>query len=480
MRPGTNVTILTAPPDNTFPTDTGTWFAAGVASQGPTGAQLVTSFQQFQSVYGNRGTNPTLSDSMETFFKEGGARAYVARVVGPAATGALVVLNDSVPAPSLLVTAIGPGPYANGYKVVIVGTPTNYTIQIQDSASNVLETSNTLTSNADAVGYGQTSSYVVIKSLGANSPAAGTFTLAGGVDDTTNITTTQRTNALNTFAPTLGPGQVSIPGATATADITAIFQHAQNNNRIALCDLADTSTVATLTSAAASVTALGPAARSGSLWAPWVDIQPLSGSTGLRSVPPCAFVAAKCAQVDALGNPNVPAAGQNGILNTPADLHALGATGTPSDTERSTLNLAGVNVIKSVGSSFRIYGFRTAVNWLTDPNYWQLNNARLDMAIVAKSQAIEENYVFTQIDGQGLDAAAYGNDLKSMLLTYYRMGALYGATAADAFVVDTGPDVNTPALNATGTLAATIACRRSPEAEQVNLNIVRVPITQAV
>ena len=46
--------------------------------------------------------------------------------------------------------------------------------------------------------------------------------------------------------------------------------------------------------------------------------------------------------------------------------------------------------------------------------------------------------------------------------------------------VDTGSDVNTITSEAAGNLTATLAYRRSPGAEQVNLNLVRVPITQAV
>src|SRR4051794_31065699 len=109
MRPGTNVTTQTAPPDlNAAPT-TGTWFVAGIASQGPTGAQLVNSFQQYQQVFGQRGVTPLLSDCLETFFAEGGSQAHVSRVVGPAATAANVLLKDGSNNPSVGVFAKGPG-----------------------------------------------------------------------------------------------------------------------------------------------------------------------------------------------------------------------------------------------------------------------------------------------------------------------------------------------------------------------------------
>jgi hypothetical protein len=46
--------------------------------------------------------------------------------------------------------------------------------------------------------------------------------------------------------------------------------------------------------------------------------------------------------------------------------------------------------------------------------------------------------------------------------------------------VDTGSDVNTPETEQEGDLNATIAARRSPGADQVNLAIARVGLTQEV
>jgi hypothetical protein len=63
---------------------------------------------------------------------------------------------------------------------------------------------------------------------------------------------------------------------------------------------------------------------------------------------------------------------------------------------------------------------------------------------------------------------------------YSPLNALFGDTAQDAFTVDTTSDVNTLVSEEAGNLIAVLAYRRSPEAEQVNLNLVRVPITQAV
>jgi hypothetical protein len=387
-----------------------------------------------------------------------------------------------VPTTSITVTAIGPGAYANGYKVVVATVTGGYTIQIQDSNSNPLETSNVCVTVGDAVLYGQTSSYVTIVATGSGVPTAGTYTLATGADDAVDITTTQYAAALAQFTYGMGPGQVSAPGQTTTAILTAVQAHATLNNRRAFGDLADTafasssSATATLVAAAAPITALGTGAHDISLWAPWVDIAPVVGGTGTRQVPPSAIAAAAYAVVDVLGNPNQAAAGVNGIVTGILDVRQAFV-----DADRQTLNYAGVNVIRAMAGGFRIYGFVTACNRITDPLYWQLPNTRLDMYIRAQGEAIAEEYFASQIDGQGLDAARYGNQLTLMLGQLYSpVGALFGATAQDAFSVDTGSDVNTLTSEAAGNLTATLAYRRSPGAEQVNLNLVRVPITQAV
>jgi hypothetical protein len=480
MRPGINTTIQTPTPPSTPVVNTGTWFITGYTVSGPVAPTPILSFQQYQQVFGARTTNSALmSDAAETFFAKGGALLVVGRVVGPAAINATII----IPTTSLVVTAIGPGAYANGYKVVVTGTGP-FTIQIQDASSNILETSNSLASTDDAVAYGQTSSYVTVAKTSATLPTAGTYVLATGADDFSSISASDYTTAATRFTYDMGPGQISAPGQTTTAILTAIANHAAANNRRHFGDLPDTanasssSATSTLTAAATSITALGTVARATSLWTPWVDIAPVTGGSGNRPVPPSAIAAAAYAVVDTLGNPNQAAAGVNGIISGVLDVRQ-----TFLDADRATLNSAGINVIRSMAGGFRIYGFVTAVNRLTDPLYYQLPNTRLDMYIRAHGEAIAEEYFGSQIDGQGLDAARYGNELTAMLAALYSIpggGALFGATAQDAFTVDTGSDVNTPTSESLGNLTATIAYRRSPGAEQVNLNIVRVPITQAV
>lgn len=466
MRPGTNTTIQSQAQSQAAPNNTGTWFVAGITSQGPVVPTLATSFAAWQTAFGQRGSNPILSDSVETYFARGGSQVYTARVVGPSAANAAVTLKDASAANTLTIAAQGPGAYANGWQIVVATVSGGFTISVEDANSNVLETSATLTDVPDAVTYGSASSYITVTAVGTTIPANGTFAMTAGADDLTDITTTQYQTSLESFTDDLGPGIVSVPGVTTAGVLAALADVCNGSTRVAAGDLPDTGTVATLVSTAAGVRALGVPARAIGLFAPWCDIAPAIGTTGNRPVPPSAFYAGAAAANDsATGNPNLPIAGKNGILPNVVNVHY-----SWSDTDRQTLNTAGVNVIRSMSNGFRIYGNVTAVNRVTDPLYFMLSNVRLDAAILNEANAIQEDLMFSQIDGLGLDAAAYGAELISMLTEWQSAPkyAIYGNPT-----VDFSSDVNTPTTASEGELLATIGYSRSPGAEQVNLAIFR-------
>jgi phage tail sheath protein FI len=92
---------------------------AGVTERGPEWPSLITSWPEFQRVYGSYVLNIHLAYAVEGFFMNGGARCFVARVAShdnanPAnATSAVLAPN------ALRVTAIGPGLWGNriGYRI---------------------------------------------------------------------------------------------------------------------------------------------------------------------------------------------------------------------------------------------------------------------------------------------------------------------------------------------------------------------------
>lgn len=281
--------------------------------------------------------------------------------------------------------------------------------------------------------------------------------------------------ALDLFNPELGPGQVSIPGAADTASHEALLDHAMKCNRVALCDSAgdeDATALEALTTPLATL----DSASFGSLWAPWAILPGVTAGT-TREVPWSAVQAGLITRNDGLNlNPNVPAAGINGVTTGVMDL-----TSRFTVDEYEALNDAGVDMARVVYGGIEAYGYRS----LVDPDgadaaWLNFGNCRLRMAITAQSNAIAERYVFAQMDGRGKKTAQFGGDLRGMLTTYYERDALYGATFDDACYVDVGSNVNTPATMANGELHAVIEVRMSPFAELVVIEIVKVAITEAL
>jgi hypothetical protein len=478
LRPGIQVLVKSAPSPRSAPTDTGVWFVVGLTDAGPANTPVdVYSIDDVNAKLGGRVTYSSLYDALDVFFREGGNHAVVSRVAGPAAVKATRNLLDAGAGVSLVVTAAGAwcvlqrheGAGHGGRRRRHVSHP--HPRREQRHARAELRPD-------DTAGRGH---MVAVQQLrqdhrrcicpgpGGSRSNCGT---AGGADDRTNIVDAQWQAALDGIPAALGPGQVSAPGRTTSAGQLQLLAHALAKNRFALLDLADSPTAATLQAAAAAV---GKSRYGMIAGAPWVIVPGVvSGTT--RTVPPSAFTAGKIAETDAAAGPDTPAAGVRGIAR-----FVIGLSQPFWDnTTRDALNTSGVNVIRQFSTDFRLYGWRSLADPNADPNWLDAGVPRLIMAITAECQNIAESFVFAVIDGQGKMLSAFAGALTSVCQRFYSEGNLYGATAADAFNVDVGPTVNTPASLANNEARANVAVRPSPDAELVTINIVNVPITQGV
>lgn len=372
--------------------ETDTAFFVGFTEKGVPATQAVVklhSLAEYVTHFGNRISYGVVYDAVEAFFAEGGQKCYVARVVGPGATGDL----------SLVATS-------------------------DDHASAV---------DADWA------------------------------------------KALAYFTSDLGPGQVAMPGRTTSQSYQDLLTHAKTLNRVALLDGADTPTVATLTAATGALKSLATA-RYGAFLAPWCIVP--TGTPGVsKTIPPSGIVAGLIARSDASGNdPNVAAAGDNGISQFATDVSQVPFT----DTDRDTLNQASVNLIRNMRSTVKLYGYRSLADPTVDTTWEQFTASRLYMALANTLGAVAETFEFDQIDGRGQKIAEFSGALTGALLPFWRDGALYGDSPSHAFAVDVGPSVNTPTTIAAGELHAAVRVRMSPFAEIVVIQVAKVPITQAV
>lgn len=475
--PGVQVLQRTTLPPRSVPADTSTWFVAGVSERGPQAAVRINSMAAFASILGARVATSVLYDAIETFFREGGASAIVSRVLGPAAAVATKNLLDGAAAVSLTVQANSKGAWGNNLKVAVVAGGAGGTFQLQVLYNNVLvEQSGDLVDTAAAVAWGTGSSYVtIIQGASVLDPAvAAASSLAGGSDDTGSITDTHWATALAQFSRDIGPGMVSMPGRTTDQAHLDTLAHAAANNRVAVLDAPDTAVVATLTSSATAARA-GGNGKYGALFAPWAVVPGIASGT-TRTVPYSAVVAGTVSRNEGQFSANDPAAGEKGISR-----YAIGLSqADQTDANRDTLNLAGVNMARILDGQVKTYGWRSLADPAVEPQWLNFGNARLFTAISADADNVGEQFVFDQIDGQGLTISQYGGELAAMLLSYYNQGALYGETPDAAFSVDVGAQVNTGATIAAGELHAVLAVRMSPMAEHVIIEVVKVDITQEV
>lgn len=543
MAIGVNVTTSEAPAAAGVPTDTGKAFIVGLADGGPTGAQLVHSIAEFIAIYGPRtSTSSLLYDSVDVYFREVGASAYIARVSDSTAVAASLTINDSGAAGTILATAMSPGVEGNLTYVAVtrqsaatftadttsgsptlanvssfanvgVGTrvdgagitagtiisslnatagtitlnanatasatgvtmtPTSFTVLIEDSTGSVLETHGPFATTAQL--FADTSSqYVTFTQVGVNTrqPAALSATpLAGGVN-ATDLTDQSYVDTANAaFPASLGPGQIFAPGRTSNTVWSGLATHAQARNRIAGISLPDSPTAATLIASLGALTASqtlkGYVTPIGST----VIVPDGPGGT-TRTVPGTAVWAALRARVSRTGNDNQAPAGINWPLQ-----YVTGFTNTYSDADVLTLAGAGINVFANRFGVPCLFGFRSAAT--VDPIYNQSSAAAERMALVAQAQALGEPFVFGTLDGRGLEIAKFQGVLQGLIADHWAANALFGASATAAGTVVTAAPVNTAATEQAGQLNANLRVRISKYADQIDIAITVVPITQSV
>lgn len=484
--PDVVVNVKSASVSRTDPTDTGIAYFVGQTERGdPTQAIEHRSLQSFTDRHGARLTTSSLYDAVETYFAEGGSRLFVSRVFGAGAVVASRNLLDGAAAVSLVVQAgqfgvADSGTWGNSLSVqVVAGAQAGEFVLVILRNAVEVERSPSLVDTAAAIAWANSNSKYVKITQGASllDPAvAAAAALTGGTDGAA-LADADWQGALDRIPKDLGPGQVAAPGRTTSAGQLQLIDHAVNRNRFALLDLTDSASDSTLVAAAAGLYAApSNGRRVAQSFAPW-DVIPGLTATTTRTVPPSARAAAQYARVDALGNPNVAAAGRNGTARFAVDLSQAAWT----DAQRKSLNEAGVTVSRRrFGNAIVTYGMRTLADQTNDVSWSMAPNVRTVMAYVARAQQVGEQHAFDQVDPQGRALGAFRGELMAAASEFFILGALYGATPAEAFFVDTGPSLNTIASLAAGEMHAQVALRTSPSAERVVIDVVKVPITQAL
>ena len=469
-RPGTEIRIVDGAAGGGPVLDTGQAFFAGVAAKGSTTkAVKVESAPDYETKFGARSGGSLLYDAVASFFAEGGGTLYVARASGAGAVTATGTLGAGLTA-----KAASPGVWGNTVKVTAVAPAfgTGVEVVVENPAGVEVDRSPALATNDAIVAWSQGRNWVTFTKVNDTlPPAASTVTLTTGADGSAP-TTADVAAALARFEYGLGPGQVAAPGYTTTVVHQELLKHADAMRRVALVDLPDSASASVLTTAVQAL-ATTKGVRYAQALAPWLTYPGPAGAP--VTVPFAGVQAALIARQDAVtGNPNEAAAGAGGIHRG-----TLGLSQVYDDVTRKSLNEQGVTLAKEKYGSIRTYGGRTAAG-PADTNWLAYGNSRVLMGLAHEADAAAERYVFKQIDGGRRVFAALESDLAGVCLRYFNLGALFGATPEEAFNVDTGEQVNTLATIAAQEIHAVIRLKASPFGEWVALDIVKVPIQQAL
>lgn len=475
--PGVKVSTATrSGPSAPLRAASGQFFVVGLAERGPTDrASLVRGIADFETIYGNRPSYGFLYDSVKTFFDEGGDQAYVARVVGDAATVGTITLKDTTPvtpADTLKFDAANAGAWSSNLSVIVADGALADTKRIQVLlGAEVVEDWNNIASPADAATKFTNSPYVAVTDLGSvtaapdNLPANGTFTLTAGADDRAAVVAADYTAALDLFTESLGDGAVSIPGIGTTVH-AGLVAHAKANRRIALLSAAQTAIVTDLQTAAGAVNA-----DVAGLFAPWVLIS--DGAGGTRACPPEGYVAGVRNRAHTQVGPWRVPAGNIAIARS-----VIGLQTEFTKSESDTLDASRVSVIRRVANSVRLYGWRSLSS--DESNYGYLSIRDLLNRLVVESELRLEDYVFSPIDGKGQLQSAINAEITGIVEPIRQAGGLFerldakGNLVDPGYLVETGNTVNSEASLANNEVRARLSVRPSPTAAMVSLTIVKV------
>ena len=464
---------------------TSTLFVAGVTERGPEGAAfLVQSLADYEEIYGGYVADGYVHQSLQTFFEEGGSRAYVSRVIDQsAAVSASVALLDADDENALILVASGEGTWAHdGVLEATVTQPTageNFRIRVLLN-DNIVYSTPLCTTIGDAIEEINNSSiaslYVsaVAGSAGAEIPEEATYNFAGGSNGST-LVDSDFTAALNAFIKTLGPGAVCMPGKFGNTVWSALMQHAADNNRMALLGFDRDDTPAEAIASAGTLADAAGAEHSGWFY-PWVKIE----RNGLTVSIPCeGYVAGKRAKThNELGSWQSYAG-----IRTTGDF-VKGTYRSLTSAEANTLNDENINPIRVINGDVRIYGARSASDDVE--NYRFLTAKEVVNDVVAKAEERLERLVFNVIDGRGTLFGEVQATLTGILAPIAQAGGLYPMYAENGRLIDPGYKVTVnEALNpvtqlATGTVKARVGMRVSSIGDTIEVEISKSNLTASL
>jgi len=299
----------------------------------------------------------------------------------------------------------------------------------------------------------------------ANLPKAATANLANGrPDDLTRIGTANYRAGIDTLEKVDEVNILCVPDRT-DQDIQAyMVAHCEKmQDRFAVLDpLRNASPSNGIVTQRNLVNSDGGYAA---LYYPWIVISnPVA--EGRLTIPPSGHVAGLYARTD--NNRGVHKAPANDTLRG-----VLALERTLNDGEQGPLNEIGVNVIRSfAGSGIRVWGARTIAP--KDITQWRYVNVRRLLLFIEES--IQEGTRFAVFEPNELSLwEKVKRQVTDFLTRVWRDGALFGATAEDAFRVRVDEELNPPSVRQLGQLVIEVVLFPTTPAEFVVFRIIQQP-----
>jgi uncharacterized protein len=260
---------------------------------------------------------------------------------------------------------------------------------------------------------------------------------------------------------------IAAPGMTDVTVYQALEDQAKSTgNRFAILD--PPPKVAALT----ELTKGGSKRPKDSIWAafyyPRIQVSPLLPNDPKDTVknpifiPPSGHIAGLYARVD----------GQRGVHKAPANEALSGALGVEdliTDAQQNVLNEDGVDVIRLFSAGPVVWGARTLLDKDADKTFRYINIRRLTTFI---EQSLRIGLRFAVFEPNNLALrATITRSVRGFLDGVWRDGALFGATADEAYYVRFPEPFNTDAERALGKLTIEIGIRVSFPAEFIIIRI---------
>ncbi len=423
----------------------------GKTERGPIDPRLVTSFDQFQRLYGGYLPDSYMAYEVDGFFRNGGSRCYIARIVGDSSkpadnTATKAFTSDTATPPdpaksALSVSALGPGESGNNIKIKIEEAGLNCLDQelfkLTVFYKDIEEAFDNLSIKPSSSDYylnrvNGISNLVTIKP-GKHLLRPGNIesNLEGGKD----AKAAQKDYEGYIIDESTGK-RMGLLALDRISDISIycepyeddpILQSALTDSVISHCESMKDRFAILQTSqkATSDVNAIMPCKDSkyAALYHPWIQI--LDPITNLPSyIPPCGHIAGIYARID----------GDRGVHKAPANVNVNGAIGLKFDIkkgEQDTLNPRGVNCIRAFqGQGIKVWGARTISH---DP-LWKYINVRRLFIFLEKSIEQGTQWVVFEPNNESLWSRVK-QTISQFLTTAWRSGAMMGTTEEEAFFV---------------------------------------------